>query len=608
MFKLKRIITSSLKMVTFPVVVSMLIGCSTSIKERIIVTDIPISLTADQKDYLIKSLEEKSRNYNPETKMVRNYNPSTTSHYHTNMIDTYVHAFRETSSYALQLLDSNLPENTKRAIEVLQNLMKYQDTDSSSKTYGLWPYYLEEPLSKMVVPDWNWADFIGTNLIEIILSHKDKLPSDLNEKINHSIICASESIKKRDVKPSYTNIAIMGTFVTYMAANLYDLPEMGQYANMRLKRFYDYTIKLKGFEEYNSPTYTMVALDELCRLKKCVIEPDAKRMIDEIYNIGWGIIAKHWHVTSAQLAGPHSRSYGDILRSNFYSVLFSASSGAISINKATPAINAYRLPHRIPSVYIPYFTNISGETFRTDTFVIGRDGKNIIGSTLINPDYCIGSVNYSSMWQQRRPLLAYWGSSEKPLFFQVKFLHDFVEYSSANISSVQIGSNVLSGINFATDGGDYHINLDPINGTIKARDLRLRFEFGDSALIAYLKPMNKNSIKFKSGNVEMYINLLVLHSVFDKYKGHYEVSATKDKSFIDWVVFSGVETVFDFTSMNEAAFAFASSVSSKNYPSKMNIADANAKIENNQIMLTWGNLNLALPIKPGKNTELLKWK
>lgn len=106
----------------------------------------------------------------------------------------------------------------------------------------------------------------------------------------------------------------------------------------------------------------------------------------------------------------------------------------------------------------------------------------------------------------------------------------------------------------------------------------------------------------------MYINLSVLYSVFDKYKGHYEVSATKDKSFIDWVVFSGGETVFDFTSMNEAAFAFASSVSSKNYPSKMNIADANAKIENNQIMLTWGNLNLAFPIKPGKNTELLKWK
>jgi len=583
-------------------------ACSTSIKQQGIVTDIPINLTATQRDELLKSLAEKDKLYDNKTKMLRSYNPPSSNHYHTNMLNTNVHAFREAASYALQLLDSNKPENTKRAILVLDNLLKHQDTDSTSKTFGIWPYYLEEPLYKMPIPDWNWADFIGTELIEITLSHKDKLSTELNNRVKHSIIYAAEAIKRRDVKPSYTNIAIMGTFVTYMAAELYDLPKLRIYANMRLNRFYDYTMKLKGFEEYNSPTYTMVALDELCRLKKCVLEPKAKRKVDELYKIAWGIIANHWHVTTAQLSGPHSRSYSDVLNKKFYSVLYTGSNGLININQSGPALNAYRLPHHIPDEYIKRFTEVKGETFRKDTFILGEKGKVIIGSTLLNPDFCLGTVNHSQMWQQRRPLLAYWGTKEKPVFFQVKFLHDFVEFSAANISSIQKGGNVLSEIRFDTNGGDYHIYLDRIDGTVKAKDLRLRFEFGDSALVTQLKPAGQNSLLIKTSNAELKVKLSILYAVFDKFKGHFEVGAAKGKSYIDWVAYSGKEKLIDFRKIKEAVMAFAVSIGSTNYPAGMDITQANAKREGNQLFLKWEDLSMDLPLQPGNTTEYLRWR
>ena len=588
--------------------VFILIACSSVIQRQRIVTNISLTLAPDQRNELLKSLKEKDKRYDVNAKMLQTYNPPTTSHYHTYKIDTLVHGFRETSGYALQLLDSDQPENNARAIEVLDNLLRYQDTDPISKTFGIWPYYLEEPLSEMPTPDWNWADFIGTNLIEINLSHKDKLPSELNKRLKHATICAAEAIKKRDVKPSYTNIAIMGTFVTYMTAELYNLSEMRTYANNRLNRFYAHTLKLGGFEEYNSPTYSAVALDELCRMKKCITDPDAKKKLNELYKIAWGVFAHHWHVTTAQLAGPHSRSYSDVLRKNFYTMLYSGSSGRININQSGPALNAYRLPHQIPAEYIKQFTEIKGETFRRDTFIMGDEGKAIVGTTLINPVFCLSTVNHSQMWQQRRPLLAYWGTSEKPVFFQVKFLHDFVEFSSANISSIQKQGNVLSEIRFDTNGGDYHIHLDRIDGTIKAKDLRLRFEFGDSSLVNQLKPAMLNNLSIKTHHTELNLKISILFAAFGSFKGHFEVGVEKGKSYIDWVAYSGNEKLFDFEKMNEAAMAFAISMGTANYPAGMDIATAKATRKGNQLLVSWGDMGMKVPVRPGNTVEYLRWR
>ena len=54
---------------------------------------------------------------------------------------------------------------------------------------------------------------------------------------------------------------------------------------MRLKRFYDFTMELQGFEEYNSPTYTVVALDELQRMIQYLMDQASLRMVDYCYRL-----------------------------------------------------------------------------------------------------------------------------------------------------------------------------------------------------------------------------------------------------------------------------------------------------------------------------------
>ena len=69
------------------------------------------------------------------------------------------------------------------------------------------------------------------------MGHKDKLPAALLKKVENALVLAAKSVQKRNCGPGYTNIAIMGTYVTYLTSHLFDMPEMQEYANERLKKY-----------------------------------------------------------------------------------------------------------------------------------------------------------------------------------------------------------------------------------------------------------------------------------------------------------------------------------------------------------------------------------
>ena len=137
-------------------------------------------------------------------------------------------------------------------------------------------------------------------------------------------------------------------------AHRFDLPEMKIYASDRLQRFYDYTQDKGGFTEYNSPTYTIVALDELTRMKKHIINPKSKYMIDSLYTVGWEMIARHYHKPTGQWTGPHSRSYSTLVRPSFYGILYQASDGQINLPNQEPRIDV-KIKHNIPNHLMHYF-------------------------------------------------------------------------------------------------------------------------------------------------------------------------------------------------------------------------------------------------------------
>ncbi|MBC8103761.1 MAG: hypothetical protein H7Z41_14395, partial [Cytophagales bacterium] len=241
----------------------------------------PMTLTDDQRKHLLQALAPLNAQYDPAEKMLRTR--LSTPGYHSKLKAGMVHSTRDSLSYAAALLDTGDPALVQRGQDIISRVIALQDQDPESKTYGIWSWFLEETLAEMSPPDWNWADFCGVPLLQAVLYHRATLPADLTARIDAAIHHAAASIRKRNVGPDYTNIAVMGTYVTLIAAETYDDADLKQYAMARLRRFHDYSVENGGFTEYNSPNYTITALSELGRLRLHVRDEEARRLVEAVY-------------------------------------------------------------------------------------------------------------------------------------------------------------------------------------------------------------------------------------------------------------------------------------------------------------------------------------
>lgn len=549
----------------------------------------------DEQVLLKQQVEKRGESFDEAWSMVRDYIPPTANHYHSALVDQWVHRLRSNAQYALDLLEAGDPELRERSFLIWDRILTYQDTDPDSPTYGIWPYNAEESLKEMKRPDWNWADFIGVIILETYMKYPEILPDSLITRMEDAILHASLSIKKRDVKPDYTNIAIMGTLVTHLTGRLFNHQELIEYADMRLKRFYDYSRKLGGFEEYNSPTYTVVALNELMRMKQYMLEPAALEMVDYCYRLGWETLAAHFHPPSAQLAGPHSRSYSTLLGQGFYDLLYGASGGKINYGNATVRTDKFRLSHTIPEDLISCFQEIKQEKVIIDTF--STDPNPIIGTTYLNPRFSIGTTNRSTTWQQRRPWLIYWRDGQEIGYMRVRLFHDGEDFGIGNIFSVQNKNKVLSAMNFATNGGDYHLHLDRISdGKFLASDVRLRFEIGPSAMLDKIN-LEKNRIILSDNN--LWIEIKMLYSEFGNHIMTREAGSDDRSCWIDWVIYQGEEQEFNLNNLDRAIFGWSTLVSEEAV-----ISSPEFELTGDSLLLSFEDLSLCVPVKPAPEKEL----
>jgi hypothetical protein len=444
------------------------------------------------------------------------------------------------------------------------------------------------------------------------------LPDDLKEKTRHALLLAAKAIRSRDVRPDYTNISLMGLYVCYMTADMYNNTGLMIYARQRLKAFYDCTLLNKGFIEYNSPNYFKLSLDEVLRLKEHVVNQEDHAMLDSIYHTGWSIIARHYHQPSAQWSGPHGRCYSPLLSSESYNWLYAASGGKISPDTPTPYSKdkSPGLKHRIPAYLMHYFTNPVFPRMEIDTFIQGNQNielnplvsyqesdsgvnivtKEIIGKSYLTKDFVLSTANQSCLWNQRRPLIAYWGSEKKPVYMQIRFLHDLYDYASANIFCSQDSTNVLGAINFTTNGGDRHVTIDVIkDGTIRAKDLRLRFEFGgDISNVTFMAPdIQRQSISGKSGKIHFKIDLPYVK--FSGYQGLWSTGGDDKSKWIDFVIYSGPGLAFNFEKMEEAVIGFLLSLTA-DHPIESSPVMAFKKDQ--YLNLSWKMLQIKAAAKP----------
>ena len=172
---------------------------------------------------------------------------------------TWTHPTRQSFDYAAALLARNAAGDADRAAEVIRKLLTLQDTDPASRTYGIWPWLMEEPLAKMSPPDWNWADFCGARIAQMLVDDRAKLPEDL---------AADDAKQPGPCRPGHPQAK--------RGADLHEHRDHGRrrvrrrgrvarrrgvldYGRRRLQKVVEHTAHHGSFNEYNSPTYTLVA-------------------------------------------------------------------------------------------------------------------------------------------------------------------------------------------------------------------------------------------------------------------------------------------------------------------------------------------------------------
>lgn len=507
-------------------------------------------------EQLLARLAERDASYDPAVKLL--YIPNTKT-YHTALTKDshpYVHCTYMSVVYALELLESALPEYTERATAILGVILPLQDRRQERPTYGIWPYFYEEHLDRMEEPDRNYADFIGKKLVLVLKRHGDRFSEELRQQLSEAIRCACHAIVKRDVGPSYTNIAAMGAFVTLVGGEVIGQDTLVTYGRNRLQKLYDYTMRLGTFVEFNSPAYTPITIEELDHIHGETKDLLSIGLTERLLHIAWKMMAERYHPRTKEWAGPHSRSYSPMLdpRRMEYKVVR-------SVVENEPDPRALRCPEDL----LPYFVSEEERYFRCPIFFEEEAGYQSYATTYIQEAYCLGSFTKDMMWNQRRNLIAYVDNHGKAAYVQLRFLKDGRDFSSAVFTGVQDKSDIVFGINMALDYGDWHPVLDPVGGVFEAKDLRIRLEIGGH--IEGVDHWSGDKLDFDAAVVigDHTVRMKRLSALSDMGVPRMAIARSEQDGTlgIDYIIYEGLSKKFDFHQWKQAAWAFLLTMSER---------------------------------------------
>ncbi len=475
--------------------------------------------------------------------------------YHSALRDRTVHLIYDSLCYACCLLDAGSPAQCRRAVEIVERVLSCQDTDESRPTYGVYANYLEEPVWTVPAPDMNQADFCTKEFIYILLYHQDKIPAPVQQEIREAIRRSCREIQKRDVYYDYTNISMMAVYVLYVGGELLGDRELMEFGKQKLRALYTYNARCGNFVEYNSPTYTGIAIEEISRMRRDIRDPECALWIERLNTMLWRTMAVHFHAQTKQWAGPHGRAYTDFTKRNLIFIQY-ASRGEIQLLPEAEMV--YEPSWNGMEFFCPpeFYSYFRGEhPYITEACVYNADIQRFYEQkaySWITPECTLGSFSFSDLWNQRRAVMGYFGTVEKPGCVRLRFLHDHFDYASAILNSMQEEGRVIGVVNFCTDGGDTHMNLDVRKtGRIEAGDMRLRLEF--QGCQPEMLAAGENQFMIRCGDAAF--TFQILGYAFWGQKGFYEITRKKDGGHIDFVLYSHIRRGFTLAGPMYIAFA-----------------------------------------------------
>lgn len=260
-----------------------------------------------------------------------------------------------------------------------------------------------------------------------------------------------------------------------------------------------------------------------------------------------------------------------------------------------PTFTEQRLPLPCPRDLEAFFTTLTTPRDVVKTYL--KATPPVIGTTHLEPAFALGTVNRGEFWNQRRGLVAYWGKANHPSYLHLRFLRDDYDFSAAQFFSAQRGGEVLAAVNFGTDGGNTHIGLDRLkNGVFRAKDLRLRFEFGGAAGQATLTAPAKLTESARIAFNDLHLALLVPQAVFGEEQPRWEAGQSDGRAWLDVVVYHGADREFRLGEIRQAALGLALRLSAE----QASPPAINSSLRDGRLSLEWDKLRVSVPVQPDK--------
>lgn len=497
--------------------------------------------------------------------------------YHSAMESGIVHSVRESLSWIPAYLFLNREDGSafELAARGIGNVLALQDKNPESPTYGIWPYLFEEPLDKMKNPDWNWGPFLGASLIVLLQEDGEKLPAGLTKEMKEALVRACESIIRRNMGVDYTNISLMSAEVLVLAGELLGNTDFFERGLHILKEQLAFVEANGGYAEYNSPTYGVLDIEETGRILYYAKDREVRETAEKLHGLGWKVFAEHYHPATGQIAPPHARCYQDIQGNEIRTLITIGTDGACELEPYENwHVNTQWLfvTLQCPEEYWHYFQDRDAVRILEEDFYRGVDTiadeqirvlvekgtPPLTSYTYFTPKYCMGTFRRHDMWNQRRPLMAYFQTEEGSVCFRVRCMHDNMDFAGAMLETVQEKNTVAAGVGFVTDHGDYHYILTPVvDGKITAD--RFSLDFAAEGALGQVEIRETESAEHGGWDLvigEHLLHLGLLEAVFGEEQVRVEKIDEEGKKGIRLILFEGQNRELDFHKLKEAYAAF----------------------------------------------------
>ena len=215
--------------------------------------------------------------------------------------------------YSAKLVESLMRDEAGADMEtveaVINAVLDSQITNPADPHFGnfLWERELE------VVEDLNAVNFVLFRFVPLMTDFTDRFTAKTFERMLVAVRNGLVALERIDVHLLYTNIVLKDISITCLGGELLGDREIAERGYLKMRRWFDRTNDSGMPTEYNSPTYTKLAIEVLGRLSVTTTD-EGTRVLSELAGARLAVSAAlRINPVTRRWAGPFGRAYRDVV-------------------------------------------------------------------------------------------------------------------------------------------------------------------------------------------------------------------------------------------------------------------------------------------------------